>query len=129
MDLRAIANSCSVVINPNVTVSLRASTGSAIVNYRQVPAYAPDVVGPAQIQALDGSDLKQIEGLNIQGDLRAIYIRGLLRSVLRPAQVGGDLIIIAAPAPAELVGTWLITKMLETWPLWAKAVIVRQGVG
>ena len=127
MDLRGIANAASNAVNPNMIVSVQASTGYAVgAGYKQVPQYAAPVSGPAQIQALDGSTLRQIEGLNLQGDIRVIYMRGALAGVVRPNSQGGDLITIAAPAPPQYIGTWLIAKVLETWPNWTKAVIVLQ---
>lgn len=128
MDLRGIANSVTGTINPNEIVTVLRSTGYSIgAGAKQVPSYAAPVVGPGQIQALDADDIKQIDGLNIQGVLRAIYLRGTLAGVVRPDQTGGDLITIAAPAPEALRGTWLVVKVLETWPDWTKAVIVLQG--
>jgi hypothetical protein len=128
MDLRSYANAVSNTVNPNILVTLQASNGFTIgAGQRQVPSYLPNVTGPAQIQALDGSDLKKLDGLNIQGDLKKIYLRGLLNGVIRPNSTGGDLIVITAPAPAYLIGTWLITKVLESWPLWTSAAIVLQG--
>lgn len=127
MDLRGIANSVSNAVNANMIVSLAASTGSTQgAGYRQVPSYATPVDGPAQIQALDSVDLKQIDGLNISGVVRAIYLRGVLNGVIRPNGNGGDVITIAAPAPPQYIGTWLVAKVLETWPTWTKAAIVLQ---
>jgi hypothetical protein len=127
MDLRSLANSVSSAVNPNMIVTVAASTGStpgtADNGYKQTPTYATPVDGPAQLQALDSSDLKQIDGLNLQGVLRAIYLRGALAGVIRAGGSGGDLVTIAAPAPAQFRGTWLVVKVLETWPLWTKAVI------
>lgn len=123
MDLRGIANSVSNSVNPNEIVTVERSTGYTIgVGRRQVPTYAAPVSGPAQVQALDGDDLKQIEGLNVQGVIRAIYLRGTLAGVIRPDQTGGD--IVKRKAGAE---TWLVVKVLESWPNWTKAVIVLQG--
>jgi hypothetical protein len=120
MNIRQIANSAIVSVNPNITVSVLKSTGYTIdSNRRQVPSYAAAVVGPAQLQALDGSDLKQLEGLNIQGVLRAIYLRGSVAGVIRPDGVGGDLVLIGDQ-------TWLVVKVLESWPTWTKAAIVLQ---
>lgn len=128
MDLRSIANQVSEVVNPNLTVTLQASTGFTVgAGLKQVPTYATPVAGPAQIQALDNSDLTHIEGLNIQGSIRAIYLRGNLAAVIRPDSEGGDIITIASPAPTPYIGTWLVVKIIETWPLWAKALIVLQG--
>lgn len=130
MDLRGIANQASDVVNPNIIVSVQTSNGYTIGSgQRQVPQYNSPITGPAQVQALDSSDLKQLEGLNIQGAIRAIYLRGALAGVIRPDSKGGDLVTIpsaAGVAPA-LVGTWLVTKVLESWTLWTKAVIVKQG--
>lgn len=128
MDLRSIANTVSDTINPNVIVTVQPSIGSTQgAGYRQTPAYGASVVGPAQIQALDNSELRQLDGLNIQGAIRGIYLRGALAGVIRPNSKGGDLVVIAAPAPIALIGTWLVVKVLESWPLWSKAAIVLQG--
>lgn len=131
MDLRGIANAASNTVNPNVTVSVQTSTGYTIDpdSAKQMPAYSAPVSGPAQVQALDGADLRQIYGLNLQGVLRAIYLRGVLAGVIRPDSKGGDVVTIAAQrnVPAPYVGTWLVVKVLETWPDWTKAVINFQG--
>jgi hypothetical protein len=127
MQLRQIANKLSSTVNPNITVSLQTSAGwTPGPGQRQTPKYNQPISGPAQIQALDNSDLKQIEGLNIQGALRALYMYGSLAGVIRPDSKGGDLITISSPAPAALCGTWLTSKVLESWPDWTKIVIVKQ---
>jgi len=128
MDLRGIANGVTSTVNPNQTVTVLRSTGFTTgAGAKQVPSYAAPVSGPAQIQALDADDIKQLDGLNIQGTIRAIYLRGTLAGVVRPNQTGGDLVTIAAPAPVALRGTWLVVKVLESWPDWTKAAIVLQG--
>ena len=130
MDLRTIANAVSDCVNPNIIVSVQTSSGFTIgAGQRQVPSYNAAVMGPAQIQALDNSDLKQLDGLNIQGAIRKIYLRGALAGVIRPDTKGGDLVTInSAPGvPLALVGIWLVVRVLETWPLWTCAAITKQG--
>ena len=123
MDLRGIANGVSSTVNPNKTVTVRRSTGYTIgAGRKQVPGYADPVTGPAQIQALDANDIKQLDGLNILGTVRAIYLRGVLAGVVRPDGTGGDLVEIGAE-------TWLVVKVLEGWPTWTKAAIVLQMPG
>jgi hypothetical protein len=125
MDLRGIANAASDTVNPNILVTVKRSSGYTVgAGQKQVPSYAPGVIGPAQIQALDSSDLKQIDGMNLQGVLRTIFLKGNLAGVVRVQSKGGDIVII--PAPSIHQGTWLIAKVLETWELWVKAVIVLQ---
>src|SRR5579859_1876249 len=117
MDLRGIANQVSNVVNPNIIVRLQTSAGSTLgAAGRQQPAYNPAITGPAQIQALDGADLKKIEGMNLSGSIRAVYMRGNLAGVIRPDPKGGDLItVLAAPGvPALFVGVWLTAKVLES---------------
>lgn len=122
MDLQGIASGVTNAVNPNEIVSVWRSNGYTIGDgARQVPQYQVPIRGPANIQALDYSDLKQIENLNIQGEIRAIYLKGNLAGVIRPDGVGGDLIKRGFPEE-----TWLVTKVLESWPTWTKACIVRQ---
>lgn len=122
MDLRGLANGVSSTVNPNQTVRVSRSTGYTIgAGRKQVPSYAAPVEGPGQVQALDGKDLQQLDGLNIQGTIRAIYLRGALAGVIRPDGTGGDLVETANGQ------TWLVVKVLESWPTWTKAAIVLQG--
>lgn len=121
MDLRGIANGVSSTVNPNQTVTVLRSTGYTIgAGRKQVPSYAAPVTGPGQIQALAANDIKQLDGLNIQGTIRAIYLRGVLAGVIRPDGTGGDIVQIGDQ-------TWLVVKVLEGWPTWTKAAIVLQG--
>ncbi len=91
---------------------------------KQVPTYAAPLTGvPAQVQALDGKDLKQMENLNIQGDIKAIYLYPSLAGVVRPSQKGGDIVRRAG----QFAGDWLVVKVLEEWPQWCKCAIVLQN--
>ena len=123
MDLRGIANGVTSTVNPNQTVTVLRSTGYTIgAGRRQVPSYAAPVTGPGQIQALDANDIKQLDGLNVQGTIRAIYLRGVLAGVIRPDGTGGDIVQISGQ-------DWLVVKVLEGWPTWTKAAIVLQMPG
>lgn len=124
INVRAMANAATQTVNPNEMVTILRSTGSTVGRGgKQQPSYDAPVTGPAQIQALDSDDLKQLEGMNIQGVIRAIYLRGVMAGVIQPKQEGGDLV-----KRNNETETWLVTKVLETWPTWTKAVIVLQSV-
>jgi len=121
MNLHGIATRATATVNKPVEVTIRRSAGYVIgPGRKQVPAYDEPVVGTAKIQALDGKDLKQLDGLNIEGTLRAIYLQGNLAGVIRPESKGGDLIYIGTQE-------WLVVKVLETWPTWTKCAIALQG--
>ncbi len=123
MDLRGLANGVTSTINPNETVTVLRSTGYTIgAGAKQVPTFATPVTGPAQVQALDANDIEQLDGLNIQGTVRAIYLRGTLAGVVRPNQTGGDIVM-----RKNETESWLVVKVLESWHDWTKAAIVLQG--
>jgi len=125
VNLNAIAGDAIQGINPDTVALIRKSAGyTKTEDYKQVPAYVDYKDVPVQIQALDGRDLRQVDGLNIQGTARAAYINGPQWSgVIRADAKGGDLIIIA-DGPDK--GTWLIVKMLESWATHVKVCIVLQ---
>ena len=121
MNLRGIANNISRTINPNIAVTVFESDGYTIgAGQRQVPAYKAPVSGYGNLQALDGDDLKQMEGLNIQGKIKALFLYGELAGVIRPDSKGGDKVVINSQ-------TWLVVRVLEGWRDWCKLAIVLQG--
>lgn len=123
MDIRGIANGATQSINPNVAITLRQSTGYTKdpATLKQVPTYT-STPGYGNVQALDGDELRQLDGLNIQGVLRALYLYGDAAGVIRPDERGGDTVTIGGK-------TWLVVKVLEHWdnPTWAKVAICYQG--
>lgn len=121
INVRSIVNRVtSPTVNKNVQVSILRSIGyQQSAGRKQVPVYDVPLVGFAQIQALDHKDLEKTQGLNLQGVCRAIYLSGPLHGVIRKTGEGGDLIKIDNQ-------TWLISKVLETWDTWTKAVITLQ---
>lgn len=122
MDLLGLSTPAIGVINPRVSLQIQFSTGNTQTDDgTQVPAYAPAVTMLGEVQPLTGRDLKQLEGLNIQGSMRAIYIEGPLFGILRVDNKGGDLIT----DPAGKV--WLVTQVLERWPDWTKVSVTLQN--
>lgn len=122
MDLRGCANAMSDSVNPNTPVTVQASTGFTTggVGMRQVPSYAPSVSGYAQVQALSESDIRHLDGLNIQGATQSIILKGALNAIVRANSQGGDLVTFNGQ-------TWLTVAVLEQWPLWTRAAIQLQG--
>ena len=120
MHIRSIANQLSNAVSLNRPVTLLKSAGYTIgAGQRQIPVYASPITGWGQIQALDSSDLQHDADLNIQSSIRALYVYGPLAGAIRPNDQGGDLVEINGQ-------TWLVVKVLETWPAWTKVMIVLQ---
>lgn len=125
MNLHGIVSPLIGVINPFVPGTIQVSTGSTTApNGSRTPTYSilPNI--SMQVQALSYSDLRQIDGLNLNGTRRAIYINGKFDGVVRSALKGGDLITLS---DGPNVGTWLIAQVLEQWPDWCKVCVTLQN--
>jgi hypothetical protein len=122
MNLQAIAVGPISVVNPQVPLSIQISTGNIVNPDGTVtPTYLPPVLNVSgQVQNLTYKDLYQLEGLNLQGLKRAIYINGLSQANVRLTQQGGDLIT----TPDGNI--WLVAQVLELWQDWSKVAVVLQ---
>ena len=124
MNLRSIANGATRAVNPNIKAIVRVSAGyDTRADGNRVPKY-DNLPFRAQVQALQYNDMVHLEGLNIQGIRRAIYLNGTIDSVKRINRDGGDLIKIATGPDA---GTWLVSLVLEQWHDWAKCAVTLQN--
>jgi hypothetical protein len=77
-----------------------------------------------QVQPLGWRDLQQLDGLNLQGTRRKIYIHGEIDGIVRSENKGGDLIVVASGVN---VGTWLVAQVLEAWPDWCCVAVTLQN--
>jgi hypothetical protein len=124
MNLHAIVRGAVSAISPELTVTLKRSTGyTTAADGTQVPAYA-STTRSAQVQSLDGMELAQVDGIGGQGEKLCLYCAGSLIGSVRADGAGGDLVILPDGS------TWLVVKILEAWARvdgWTKAAITRQN--
>jgi hypothetical protein len=128
LNLRGIANNAIQAINPNISVVVRLPNGYSIdpLTRKQVPTYI-DTPAQGQLQALDGDDLKQIAGLNIQGAIRAMYLYGSVAGVIRPdGSSQSHVVFTSNEAGVTKSREWGVFKVLESWQTWCKVAIVYQ---
>ena len=111
MNLHALASAAIGAVNPFLPVTIQQSTGyTTNADGTQVPGYTM-LQASAQVQALTGSDVRELEGLNIQGVTQKAYLSGNYEGLFRVLGKGGDLIVINGL-------TYLVTAVLERWPDW-----------
>ena len=124
MNLHALVSPVIASVNQLTPVTVRISVGTVTnPDGSRTPAYDSPCEILAQIQALTTRDLRQAEGLNLQGEMRAIYVMGTLNGVVRVLLKGGDLVTF----PDGTV--WLVSLVPEPWSTTAgftKAVITLQ---
>jgi len=126
MSLRSIANSVTTAINPNITGTWKRSTGYTIdADYKQVPSYEAYSNLPIQVQELTQADIQLMDGLNIQGVMKVVYINELPLGVVRTLGQGGD--VLQFPLFGEtIIQDWLVVKVKEQYPNWASVIVCLQ---
>lgn len=126
VNLRAIANSVTQSINPNVLCERWRSIGAVTADTgKREPVWskAPLIV---QVQAHTDKELRQLDLLNIGGVSRKVFCNAQVASLVRVAQKGGDLLVFPAGVLPEGT-TWLCTVVHERWPAWTTFAITLQN--
>ena len=125
MNLRGIANGVASVINPNIAITLISSSGytTDAAGHRTPLTTSTSLTG--QVQAMSGDDLKHIDGLNIQGVFRSVYLYGNIQGVVRADGKGGDTLRFPQ-VPGGVTQDWLVVQVMESWPDWARVIVCLQ---
>lgn len=120
MNLHSIVSGAIGTVNPHIPAQILASTGYGTnADGTRGPTYAAPVDVMIQRQELTQADLKQVDNLNLQGVLAAIYVDGNWYGVNRPDGQGGDLIRFGGQE-------WLVVAVREMWPDWTKVIACLQ---
>ncbi len=123
LNVRQAANAAIQIVNPDITGTYYASTGyTTNAASKQIPTYAAGVSVALQLQAVTAQDLKHLEGMNVQGVLRSVHMRGNTQGVVRVASKGGDLLYFPE-VPGGTSRIWLVVKVLETWVDWSHVIV------
>lgn len=126
MNLHGIVRGAITTVNPDVMCPYYKSTGfTQDAAFKQIPSYAAPVSVPCQIQALSARELAHEAFVNIQGLKRGVYMYGNTQGLDRSMVKGGDLLRFAQPG-TNVVQTWLVVVVFETWPDWSKVGVVLQ---
>jgi hypothetical protein len=125
MNLNAFVGNAIAAVNPKTPAQYQRSTGSVTADSgKRAPQYDDAESVCVQVQALGYKDLLQVQGLNLNGESRAIYVSGDWRGVSRADQRGGDRITLDD-------GTvWMVVHVLENFfstAGWAKVAAVLQN--
>jgi hypothetical protein len=120
MNLQGQVSRCVTAVNTTQYITIMQSAGyTTDTDGTQDPAYTNFTNVPAQVQALSGEELRQVDGLNLQGIKQAVYIAGSWAGIVRKTGRGGDMLVINGV-------TWLVAMVLENWSDWTKLAVVQQ---
>lgn len=125
INLRGLANRTLQTISPDREASLRRSTGfTTSASGLRTPSY-DTFTGPIQLQSASGRDIQHLNGMNITGIIRKIYLDGRWDSLVRSSLKGGDLFVFC-DFGEEVESVWLVTPVTEQWETWCSVMVVRQ---
>lgn len=121
IDVFGIAGHAIAPVNPRITAIVKINDGYTVgLDYKPIPQDL-ELLAEIEVQAMSTSDLRQVENINIQSDMRAVYIIGGIKGLNRPLQTGGDLL--------HFYGSdWKVVQVLEEWgeAQWSKLAVARQ---
>jgi hypothetical protein len=119
MNLHEIVSGAIGTVNPHIPATLKTSTGYVTADDgSRTPTYAQKN-GMLQVQGLSERELRQMNGLNIAGILRKVYLDGDWHTMVRDTGDGGDLFVFDTH-------TWKIVHVMETWPDWSHVIVAQQ---
>lgn len=124
MDLHGIVSGAIDAVNPRVWMTIQVSAGSVQSpsgDGTRIPVYRRAVRRLGQVQPMSNKDLRQVEGLNLQGNPQSIYFAGRVDGLSRAENKGGDVITSTDGR------VWLVVQPLEQWPDWCKVCVLQQN--
>jgi hypothetical protein len=125
MKIRTIANAAIQGINADQYVTWVQNSGYTTAPDGDRTPTQVSIQVRANVQALSGSDLRHVDGLNIQGVMRSVYLYGDVEGIVRADGKGGDMLQFAM-TPGGEVHNWLVTQVIETWARWCKVIVTLQ---
>lgn len=122
MNLHAIAAPFAAIVTGKTSATWLRSTGyTTAASGKRTPAYdtVPNV--DIRVQSLSTDELKLLDGMNIQGIKRAVYVSAKISAADRKDGKGGDLLQFGG-------ATWLAVVILEDWDQsgWCKVALTKQ---
>lgn len=126
MNLMGLVTGAIQAVNPNIDATWIQATGGYTTDAagHRTPT-TTSVSVSVQVQGTSSADLKLIDNIEIEKDLRKVYMYGDVQGVNRPDQRGGDLLEFAQ-IPGSVVRQWKVVGVLEVWPTWACVIVALQ---
>lgn len=123
LNLHTMARGFVAIVTGAVKGIWKSNTGAAATDAagNRVPVYVDTPDFDMRVQAMSGTELQLMDGLNIQGIKRAVWANGDVQGVDRKTGKGGDLLVFHG-------AVWLVQVVIETWDDsgWCKVGVTKQ---
>lgn len=124
INVRAMANGMTSLVNPNLAAVLRVNKGSTVdAEGNQVPNF---VEHPIQIQAqsLGSEEKDQLNLVDRQGEYITVYAYGSITAIQRWLERGASELVFTPYGESAPV-RWSVDKVLESYRSWVRLLLVR----
>ena len=128
LDLRSIANGAIQGVNPDLSITIKQPSGYTVDpdTLVQVPNWV-EQSALGNVQSMSSDDLTQVQALNIEGTMRAVYLRGNYNGIFRPGQQPNTVLRFTTNESGTVATRdWNVFKVLEVWSTWCKVAVVLQ---
>ena len=121
MNLHSMVSGAIGAINPHQKATVVTFDGwQTSPSGKREPKQSDPITVTVQRQELSQKDLMHVAGLNVQGQMCAVYLNGKHSGIVRPDGKGGEQFTLAD-------GTvWKVIAVPEQWPDWSKVILCRQ---
>ena len=120
MNLHGIVSGAIGTVNPFIPATIKQSLGvQTIPGGERVPTYSDPIDVSIQRQELTQRDLRQLEGVSVQGIYTAAYLNGNYYGIVRNEGTGGDIFTFQG-------NDWLLVAVSEMWPDWCRVLLCQQ---
>lgn len=125
MNLRGIANSVIISVNPNIQATLKLNLGYETDDTGKRHSKTEEHQVTIQAQSLSTQDLSLFDTLAQQGSLLNVYVTGQIHALRRISDQGADKLVFKAFGESE-ASEWVIKSVAESFPDWCKVIVWRQ---
>lgn len=125
MNIRAIANSATSVVNPNVTITALKSAGSDTGEDGKRFALWEASTIEAQIQGISSKELQFLAGQGITGTLRQVFAPGYWTGPQKASGTGGDIFRFSERSGSSL-RDWKVVQVKGVYDEWTQVIVQMQ---
>lgn len=128
LNIFGLARGAASAVLPSKRLILYISNGyTTNQDGQRIPSYLKPCGICGSVQALQYTDILKLEGLNLQGERRKIYLYGNIDGLVRVDNKGGDILVTLKRDGKPDGRIWLVATVLEYWPDWCSVAVTLQN--
>lgn len=124
INVRAMANTMTSMVNPNMDAILRVNEGYTVdAAGNQIPSFTEQNI-KIQAQSLESKERDHLGLVDHQGEYISVYAFGSITAIQRWLNRGASQLIFTPYGETAPV-TWSVNKVLESYSTWVRILLAR----